>query len=80
MKTINARFPDRATVEIAVEHLVQEYGIDRSDIFIRALSETDKSSGNTEAAIELSVDVHEDEIESTFAAFREAGASNVREH
>jgi len=31
--TIKALFPGRREVELAVEHLVQEYGIERSDIF-----------------------------------------------
>lgn len=32
--TIKALFPSRREVELAVEHLVQEYGIERTDIFI----------------------------------------------
>jgi hypothetical protein len=32
--TIRALFPSRREVELAVEHLVQEYGIERTDIFI----------------------------------------------
>lgn len=32
--TIKAVFPSRREVELAVEHLVQEYGIERTDIFI----------------------------------------------
>lgn len=34
--TVVARFDTRRGAELAVEHLVQEHGIDRSDIFIRA--------------------------------------------
>ena len=33
-KTITGVFPTRREVELAVEHLVQEYGIERTDIFI----------------------------------------------
>ncbi|USI72537.1 hypothetical protein [Sphingomonas morindae] len=33
-KTIIGTFPDRRAVELAVEHLVQDYGVARSDIFI----------------------------------------------
>lgn len=35
-QTIVAQFETRRSAEIAVEHLVQEHGIDRSDIFVRA--------------------------------------------
>lgn len=33
-QTVNARFSTRREAELAVEHLVQEYGIERTDIFI----------------------------------------------
>ncbi len=33
--TVNAVLPDRRSVELAVEHLVQDYGLDRSKIGIR---------------------------------------------
>lgn len=32
--TIKALFPSRREVELAVEHLVKEYGIGRNDIFV----------------------------------------------
>ena len=35
-RTIVARFDTRRDAETAVEHLVQEHGIDRADIFVRA--------------------------------------------
>lgn len=35
-KTITAKFSTRRDAELAVEHLVQEYGIDRADIFLAA--------------------------------------------
>lgn len=35
-KTVTASFDTRRDAETAVEHLVQEHGVDRSDIFIRA--------------------------------------------
>jgi len=37
-KTIIGTFPTRREVEIAVEHLVQDYGLERSDIFIEPVS------------------------------------------
>jgi len=35
--TIRGTFPSRREAELAVEHLVQEYGVERSDIFIEPL-------------------------------------------
>ena len=35
-RTIVASFETRRDAEMAVEHLVQEHGINRSDVFIRA--------------------------------------------
>lgn len=35
-RTIVAKFDTRRDAETAVEHLVQEHGIDRADIFVRA--------------------------------------------
>lgn len=35
-KTITARFETREAAELAVEHLTQEQGIDRSDVFLQA--------------------------------------------
>jgi hypothetical protein len=35
MKTITAHFETRRQVELAVEHCVQDYGLERSDIFIQ---------------------------------------------
>jgi len=37
--TIFANFDTRRDAEIAVEHLVQEHGIERADIFIRSTSD-----------------------------------------
>jgi hypothetical protein len=36
-RTIVANFDTRRDAETAIEHLVQEHGIDRTDIFVRAL-------------------------------------------
>lgn len=37
-KTITGTFPTRREAELAVEHLVQEYGLERADIFIEPSS------------------------------------------
>ena len=38
-QTISAKFDTRRDAETAVEHLVQEHGINRADIFLRAAGE-----------------------------------------
>lgn len=47
--TIKALFPSRREVELAVEHLVQEYGIERTDIFIEP-SGNENSAGEAAGA------------------------------
>ena len=42
VKTLTATFDTREAADLAIEHLVQQYGIDRSDVFIEA-----KGSENT---------------------------------
>jgi len=53
--TITGTFATRREAEIAVEHLVQEYGLDRSDVFIEPESSqnssgTKPSGGDVESA------------------------------
>ena len=35
VKTISARFPTRESADLTVEHLVQQHGIPRADIFLQ---------------------------------------------
>lgn len=42
-RTVIARFETRRDAEIAVEHLVQEHGVARTDIFIRARGESNSA-------------------------------------
>jgi len=42
-RTIVAHFETRRDAEIAVEHLVQEHGLARTDIFIRARGESNSA-------------------------------------
>lgn len=42
VKTLTATFDTREAADLAIEHLVQQYGIDRSDVFVEA-----KGSENT---------------------------------
>lgn len=50
--TIKGLFANRRDVEIAVEHLVQEYGIERTDIFIEPAGARN-SAGESEAGADL---------------------------
>ena len=43
-KTITGTFPTRREAEIAVEHLVQQYGLERTDIFVEPAS-SENSAG-----------------------------------
>ena len=38
--TIRATLPDRRSVELAIEHLVQDYGVDRDAVAIETVGET----------------------------------------
>ena len=49
-RTIVAQFETRRHAEIAVEHLVQEHGIERSDIFIRAPGEANSAGVRPDGA------------------------------
>ncbi|AUW57358.1 hypothetical protein C1T17_03850 [Sphingobium sp. SCG-1] len=49
-KTIIGTFPTRREVEIAVEHLVQDYGLDRSDIFIEPVADQNSAGENVTGA------------------------------
>jgi hypothetical protein len=42
-RTIVAHFETRRDAELAVEHLVQEHGVERADIFIRARGESNSA-------------------------------------
>ncbi len=91
-RTVTGTFPTRREAEIAVEHLVQQYGLERTDIFIEPSSREnsagvsssggDAKSGqpDDDAALNgsllVSVDINEDEMEAVEKAFREAGATD----
>lgn len=47
-QTIIGTFPSRRAVELAVEHLVQDYGLERTDIFIEPAGT--RNSAGSEAA------------------------------
>lgn len=45
MQTINAYFSSRREADLALEHLVQEHGVERADIFLQ--SATDENTAGT---------------------------------
>lgn len=73
MKVIGGTFSDRSSVDRIVHHLVEEYGMARTDILLSPLSDVPNSG----TSIYVSVDAHDDETEALVAAFREAGGKDV---
>lgn len=57
-QTIRAIFRTREAADRAVEHLVQQFGIDRADIFIEARS-ADNTSGTQRSGGDASTDPDE---------------------
>jgi len=83
--TIRARFDTRAAADLAVEHLVQQHGISRPDIFIQsagaentvgsAPSGGDAShdgEARTDAPLEGEIEVSADITESQMAAVQKS--------
>lgn len=70
-KTITGTFPTRREVEIAVEHLVQDYGLNRSDIFIQPENE-ENSAGNRETGADVESGHPNTETDSEGAAYNGA--------
>lgn len=62
--TLNATFETRREAEMTVERLVQEHGIDRSDVFIAAAGEAntagEEQAGSDRDAGEPSPDARDD--------------------
>ncbi|MGK2908402.1 MAG: hypothetical protein ACSLE1_01135 [Sphingobium sp.] len=73
MKAIGGRFGDRPSVDRIVDHLVEEYGMVRTDILLSPVSD----APNSGTCIFVSVDVHDDEADAVIAAFRNAGGQDV---
>lgn len=97
--TVIGTFPTRREVEIAVEHLVQDHGLERTDIFVQPAADensagetivgADAESGHPGAdtdaegaayngPLTVSVDLNEDRQQVVEQAFREAGATDIR--
>lgn len=70
-KTIVGTFPTRREVEIAVEHLVQDYGLDRSDIFIAPVSD-ENSAGDSVSGADAESGHPNTEVDTEGAAYNGA--------
>jgi hypothetical protein len=87
--TIRARFRTREAADMVVEHLVQQVGISRPDIFIQSASDqntngTSSSRGDVdrldaphEGEIEVSADIAASQIPAVQQSFGNAGAIHV---
>lgn len=88
--TIRATFDTREAADLAVEHLVQQHGISRPDIFIHRNTTGSKPSGGDasheggsrddaalEGEIEVSADVASDQIAAVQRSLGDAGAIRV---
>jgi hypothetical protein len=77
-RTIIASFNTRHSAERAIEHLVQEHGIERTDIFVQAVGQENSAGGPKRSrSIEISVDCHGDTAP-VKAALKETGAIVLR--
>jgi hypothetical protein len=87
--TLTATFRTREEADLAVEHLVQQHGISRPDIFIQSSSRrnttgTAPSRGDLErmdaphqGEIEISVDIADGKISSVQRSLGDAGAIHI---
>lgn len=85
--TIGRTFATREKAELAVEHLVQEHGFERTDIFISA-DGNENSAGDTESAatadkgpIRVSIDIDDETrselVETVFDELDNEGPSRM---
>ncbi len=59
-KTVNATFSTREAADRAVEHLVQQYGLNRADVFVEAMG-SDNSAGTEESGGDAPSAIGDDE-------------------
>ena len=92
-RTVSATFETREAADYAVEHLVQQHGLNRADIFVEAQgdqntagtrpsgSDTHKGDRPSEPAlrgtIKVSADVAQDGVDLVRATFREMGGQDI---
>lgn len=91
--SISALFDTRAAADRAIEHLVQQHGLNRADIFAEAEGasntagnrpsggDTGKADGGQDAAlrgaVRVSVDVARDQVETVEDTFRDMGGQDI---
>lgn len=90
--TIRATFDTREAADIAVEHLVQQHGVSRPDIFIQAADDANtvgtrvsggdagkrgRSDAPTEGEIEVSADIASNQYSAVQRSLGDAGALHV---
>lgn len=87
--TIRATFETREAADLAVEHLVQQHGISRPDIFVQSASDRNTAGSQVSGAdvnrddaplegeIEVSADIAVSQISAVQRSFGEAGATRV---
>ncbi len=87
--TIRATFATREAAELAIEHLVQQHGISRPDIFVQSASDRNTTGSHAsggdinredaplEGEIEVSADIAVSQIAAVQRSFGDAGATRV---
>lgn len=87
--TVRATFETRAAADVAVEHLVQQHGVARPDIFIQPVddantvgtrpsgSDADRGDAPTEGEIEVSADIASNQYTAVQRSLGDAGAIRV---
>ncbi len=94
--TISAAFQTREAADYAIEHLVQQHGLNRADIFAEAQGDdntagTKPSGGDAnkedapsepalQGAVKVSVDVAQDRADLVRATFKEMGGQEIAAH
>ena len=89
MTTIRATFETREAADRAVEHLVQQHGISRPDIFVQSASDKNTAGSQVsggdvncadaplEGEIEVSADIAVSQTAAVQRTFGDAGATRV---
>ncbi|WP_312223693.1 hypothetical protein [Rhizobium rhizoryzae] len=87
--TIRAMFDTREAADLAVEHLVQQHGISRPDIFIQSASDQNttgthssrgdvaRSDATHEGVIEVSADIAASKMQDVQKSLTDSGAIRV---
>lgn len=91
--SVSARFETREAADYAIEHLVQQHGLNRADVFVEPDS-AENTAGNRisgsdrgkddapeeaplHGALKVSADVPQSEVETVEKTFREMGGQDI---